>query len=140
MTKSETIAAFLKFLREAEQECNDAIQKEREADLQTQDILHRLELHDDGYHNDARMARALRRIRKERRTARDEHMVTEPIVKWCRDNPGFIKKLNMLAGEIRRTEKQLANRHYNERTDVISRTLSDIDREQPKLPPPGVNG
>lgn len=130
MTRSETIAVFLNFLKEAEQDCNDAIRKEKQADQEIQDILHRLELHDDNYHDTATLALVARQVRRERRIARDEHTVTEPIMRWCHDNPGFIKKLNTLADEVCRMERQLENRHYNERTDVISRTLYDIEREQ----------
>lgn len=44
MKRSEYISAFLDFVREAQTEYDVARMKQSEADSETQDILHRLEL------------------------------------------------------------------------------------------------
>lgn len=140
MKQSENIAMFLKFLREAEQDCNVAASQERDADLAVQDVLHRLELQDDGYHDSAKLALALREIRRERRAARDKHMILEPIARWCQKNQPFVKQLELLLGEVRKLERSQENRHYNDRTDIISKTLVDIKKEQPEAAPSRITG
>ncbi len=64
MKRSEYISAFLDFVREAQIEYDVARMKQSEADSETQDILHRLELHDDSYHDMARLSKTLKEARQ----------------------------------------------------------------------------
>ena len=54
-TESESIAAFLNYLRDAESRYHIEHANEQEANAKTQDILHRLELLSDSYHETARL-------------------------------------------------------------------------------------
>ena len=67
MKKSEYISCFLDFMRESTMEYEVARSRQSDADNETQDLLHRLELHDDTYHDMARISRELKRVRQERR-------------------------------------------------------------------------
>lgn len=51
MKKSEYISCFLDFMRESTMEYEVARSRQSDADNETQDLLHRLELHDDTYHD-----------------------------------------------------------------------------------------
>lgn len=57
MKKSEYISCFLDFMRESTMEYEVARSRQSDADNETQDLLHRLELHDDTYHDMARISR-----------------------------------------------------------------------------------
>ena len=81
MKKSEYISCFLDFMRESTMEYEVARSRQSDADNETQDLLHRLELHDDTYHDMARISRELKRVRQERRKAKDTVAELEPVCK-----------------------------------------------------------
>lgn len=92
-----------------EQESNDA----------TQDILHQLELCDVDYHQSARLAKKLREVRQERRSAKDRYDTYAPIVNWMDDNRNTIKALERLLGDVRKSEKLTQGRFYTPKTKVL---------------------
>lgn len=79
MKDSEHLEVFLSFLRDASAQAIQAIEDERETDKQTQDILHRLELYMDSYHETARLGKLLRQVRQCRRKAKETYERTKPI-------------------------------------------------------------
>lgn len=79
MKKSEYISGFLDFMRESMMEYEIARTRQVDADNETQDLLHRLELHDDSYHDMARISKELKRVRQERRNAKDTISEIEPV-------------------------------------------------------------
>lgn len=82
---SAQLESFLRWLRESEEQLRMAQQDEQDCNAQTQDILHRLELSEDGYHETARLGKLLRRVRRKRRKAKDEIDVLSPAVAWARN-------------------------------------------------------
>lgn len=62
MKYSEPIEGFLNFLRDAQESYNIAALSEKEADEETQDILHSLELNENTYHDGARLSVALDKL------------------------------------------------------------------------------
>lgn len=80
MTDSESIAAFLQYLREVSAKYNLAVKDRQQAEEETQDILHRLELCEDNYHKTARLRELLREVRRKRREAKDMIDLTDPIL------------------------------------------------------------
>lgn len=126
--KSDSIADFLKFLRDVQTEYHIAVQTQYEADEETQDLLHRLELKNDSYHDMAKMAKAMKGIRCKRRAAKDVKIEAEPIIQWLADNDKFIKSLERLLGEVRKAEKSIMNRHYIDKTDILKEILK-VDEE-----------
>ena len=94
MKRSEYISAFLDFVREAQTEYDVARMKQSEADSETQDILHRLELHDDSYHDMARLSKTLKEARQDRRAAKDAISELDPICGWARENARVLQRIS----------------------------------------------
>lgn len=123
MKKSEYISGFLDFMRESMMEYEIARTRQADADNENQDLLHRLELHDDSYHDMARISKELKRVRQERRNAKDTISELEPVRKWSEENAKALKSLEQLLGAVRKAEKATQNRFYTERTDAVERTI-----------------
>ena len=119
MKASGHIQDFLTFLDRCGEEYIAAAEQERSTDKETQDILHRLELHEDSYHDTARLAKAMRAVRRDRRAAKDTKTVAEPIVKWAGKNGHVIKGLERLLDEVQKAEEWTESRSYTERTDIL---------------------
>lgn len=125
MKASGHIQDFLTFLSRCGEEYMAAAEQERSTDKEKQDILHRLELHEDSYHDTARLAKAMRTVRKNRRAAKDTKAMAEPIVKWVAKNGHVVKGLERLLEEVRKAEERIENRSYMERTDVLDGIFGD---------------
>ncbi len=119
MKNSEHISSFLKFLKDIQTDYNIALETEKEADRETQDILHRLELGSDSYHDMARMSKTIKSVRLKRRKAKDTKTEAEPVVQWIKENTKFTSSLERLLGEVRKAEKYNSNRHYTNKTDIL---------------------
>ena len=125
MKYSEPIEGFLNFLRDAQESYNIAALSEKEADEETQAILHSLELNENTYHDGARLSVALAKVRKERRAAKDTRLQLQPVIDWAGQNTKTVKGLEQLLGTVRKTEKNLDCRFYKPKTDIVERTLED---------------
>lgn len=124
MKKSEYISGFLDFMRESMMEYEIARTRQVDADNETQDLLHRLELHDDSYHDMARISKELKRVRQERRNAKDTISELEPVRKWSEENARTLKSLEQMLGAVRKAEKATQNRLYTDRTDVVKKAIN----------------
>lgn len=113
------IENFLQFLRDVKEVYDISKLKENDADNETQDILHKLELDDNSYHETASLAKLLRIVRQERRKAKDNALMTAPVVDWVEENERVIKSLERLLGAVRKAEKSTEGRYYNPKTDII---------------------
>ena len=109
---SNQIEVFLAFLRDCEQRYHIAETEEQEANNETQDILHSLELEPHDYHEYARLSKELRDVRQRRRKAKDTMVVLAPVVSYLNGNRLYIKGLERLLGDVRKAEKKLENRVY----------------------------
>lgn len=123
MKRSEYISGFLDFMRESMMEYEIMRSKQADADNETQDLLHRLELHEDSYHDMARISKELKKVRQDRRKAKDALSEIEPIRQWTQENAKTLKALEQLLGAVRKAEKATQNRFYTERTDAVERTV-----------------
>lgn len=110
---------FLQFLKNAREVYNISKLKENDTDNETQDILHKLELDDNSYHETAGLAKLLRTVRQERRKAKDNVLITAPIIEWVEENERVIKSLERLLGAVRKAEKSTEGRYYNPKTDIL---------------------
>lgn len=129
---SEYIDGFLTFLREAWSEHYMAKGTETDTDKETQDILHWLEFHvgpDMDICDLLNVAIELGAVRQRRRKAKDTAMVTEPVIDWISKNEPVRKNLERLLGEVRKAEKRTQNRHYMEKTNILTEIF-----ESPKEP------
>ena len=121
MRESENIAAFLDFLRDAQSRYNIARDELNQANNETQDILHQLELFENSYHKIAALGKKLRAVRRRRRAAKDTVEIYEPIIVWAnrQDNRELLKRLERLLGEVRKIEKSKENRMYIPKTKIL---------------------
>ncbi len=112
INKSQYIELFLAFLKKTESEYMWSIEKEKEQDDLTQDILHCLELEDIGYHERARLAKYLAETRQERRKYKDTVEELKPIVEFIHENKKMLNIMEQLLGIVRKQEKRHKNRKY----------------------------
>ena len=113
---SKPIEDFLNFLRDCEQQYHIAEAEEQEANNQTQDILHSLELEPHNYHEYARLGKELVTVRQNRRTAKDTMDMIAPVLRWKSDNRTCINSMEQLLGIVRKAEKRIENRIYMPRS------------------------
>ena len=122
------ISDFLKFLREADTIYAIADATQKEADNETQDILHAMELDSLSYHERARLSSALSAVRNKRRKAKDTAEIMKPVLDWKEKNRSAVKSLETVLGAVRTIEKEKENRFYVKRTDIVQRTLQEHEK------------
>ena len=122
------ISDFLKFLLEAETIYAIADVTQDEADNETQDILHAMELDSLSYHDRSRLSSALSAVRQKRRTAKDTAEIMKPVLEWKEKNRAALKSLETILGTVRTLEKDKDNRFYVKRTDIVQRTLQEHEK------------
>lgn len=125
MQNSEYISNFLKFIRESKTNYQIASEQENHTNNETQDILHRMELKSDSYHDMAKMAKRLKQVRQKRREAKNIKEVTEPILKWANEYEKVIRTLEIILGDVRKIEERIKNRCYIEKTDVLKEVFEE---------------
>ena len=129
---SASIDAFLKYMRGAVEQHRMAEAEIREADDLTQDILHSLELENHDYHGYARLSKELRRVRQQRRMAKDVISVVTPVLEWMNANGQIIKDLERLLGIVRKNEKHCNNRVYTPKSNNVDLFNSMVSGDSPK--------
>lgn len=122
---SEQIQAFLSFLRDCQMAYSIAATEEKEANDETQDILHCIELQENEDADLIRLLKALRSARVKRREAKDRARQLQPVVEWVDQNRKTINELDRLLGAVRKAEKSVECRIYIPRTGVLDRTLGE---------------
>lgn len=109
---SQAIETFLGFLRQCEQSYHMAEADEQEANDETQDILHCLELREHSDEEFLALSKELRETRQKRRTAKDVMNTTQPVLDWLDENRPTVKSMERLLGEVRKAEKNIEGRFY----------------------------
>ncbi len=115
---SESLSAFLEFLREAETGYVSTLAAMNDSDAATQDLLHFLELKDPSPDELVTVGERIVTIRQERRAAKDCAEVLTPVVEWIAQHKETVKSMERLLGEMRKVESRHASRFYTPRTDV----------------------
>lgn len=123
MNTSQSLSDFLEFLRKSQQDYNIAVDIELTKSKETQDILHKIELDDIKYHEYAKLAKALKSIRNERREAKNIQLQLAPLVGWIKENQNVVRGLERLLGEVRKAETNIKNAHYYPRTEIVDEIL-----------------
>lgn len=119
MKASKDLERFLDFLKSAESQLDQAMAGQQEAEAETQDILHSLELEKHSYHEMAALSRKLAAIRQTRRQNKDIVSQLSPVVEWARGNDVTVRSLQRLLGDVRKVERSTQNRFYTPRTNVL---------------------
>lgn len=130
MNGSEHIKAFLDWLSEAGRDYHIAVEDERDANAEQQDILHSIELEEHSQHEISQLMTALKEIRQRRREAKKQLERLQPIKEWVDTNYSWRKSMERLLGEVRKAERLVENRSYTYRTDVVARALSEGGDDQ----------
>ena len=125
---STHISDFLKFLLEAETIYTIAYVTQEEADNETQDILHAIEMDSVSYHERARLSSALSAVCKKRRKSKDTEEIMKPVLDWEEKNRDAVKSLETVLGTVQTIEKEKENRFYVKRTDIVQRTLQKHEK------------
>ncbi len=125
MNTSQSLSDFLEFLRQSQQDYSIAADIETTKSKETQDILHKIELDDVKYHDYAKLGKALKSIRNERREAKNIQLQLAPLVGWIKENQNIVRGLERLLGEVRKAETNIKNAHYYPRTDVVNEILEN---------------
>ena len=119
MKASKELERFLDFLKSAESQLDQAIAGQQEAEAETQDILHSLELEKHSYREMAALSRKLSEIRQTRRQHKDTAAQLTPLVEWAKENDAAVRSLQRLLGDLRKVERSTQNRFYTPRTNVL---------------------
>lgn len=109
---SHVLSDFLGFMRDSKEKYEMQYDTVRTKDKETCDYLHKLELVPLKYHDEAKLAKALKEVREQRRQAKDDTIVLKPIVDWMAENEPAIRSMEKLLGNVRNEERKLQNRHY----------------------------
>ena len=125
MGAGKSVADFLAFLDSAQKRYAAAMVEEREANAETQDILHALELQRHNPRKAARLMKTLGDIRRRRRLAKDDMEIADLILKFQNGNAGMVNALQRLQGDIQTTLKNRARRDYQFRTDIMVPYLNE---------------
>jgi len=117
--KSEQLEAFLDSIRDAATDLKIAIADEAEANSQTQDILHAIEMDRCNLRKSATLVKTLSGIRKKRRAAKKTIERLTPVVEWSQGDSTAIKRLEKLLGDLRKIERLQQGRSYSPRSDIL---------------------
>lgn len=119
MKASKDLERFLDSLKSAESQLDQAMAGQQEAEAETQDILHSLELEKHSYHEMAALSRKLAEVRQTRRQHKDIVAQLTPVVEWTRENDSAVRSLQRLLGDVRKTERNTQNQFYTPRTNIL---------------------
>lgn len=116
----EIIEEFNHLLKEVEQLFNENESIRKESDARLTDLLHYAELHADlnasqGY----RVYKQITDARRERRRAKNENELLEPLLEFMRQNPKVVNDIGTLLGRLRGTKRCIDQRIYMARTKII---------------------
>lgn len=131
---SDRIVDFLALLDQVKADNAFAQDELTRLDQLIQDHLHRLELIDLSYHEQAKVARALKECRIARRAVKDTITVTEPILEFVESERGqmAVNHLQQVLGKVRRAEKNAQLRHYSPRVMSFEEYTSGDTLKQQK--------
>ena len=119
MRYSRAVEDFLSFVNESEKSLPVVNANEEEANQQTQDILHAIEMGNYNVRRTVRMTKLLQDVRLRRRDAKDESELCTCVVNWANANRQAVEALKKMLGELRKAEKRIENRQYMNRTDIM---------------------
>ncbi len=115
---SEGLAQFLDWVRETEELYRIGVANEEEANQETQDILHSLELEEHSYNETARLGKKLKEVRQKRRAGKDLMDQTARVCEWADGHRQMLKELEQLLGTVRKAERKCGGRIYTPRTEA----------------------
>lgn len=117
---SETIISFIDFLNESLEAYQEALKDLSDADRETQDILHFIEVEKTDAVTMMRVYKKLRVTREKRRHAKNTIELLQPLVQWHEKYGNVINPLNKKTlPVIQATEIHQINRVYGPKTGIL---------------------
>lgn len=118
---AETISAFLDFCAGVRQRYQGNLQVQDDTNLETQDLLHYMELSEnlrvaDGF----KAYRRMREVRRVRRDAKNENDLLQPLYDFLTQTD-FENILRRVLGDTRTRAEVVGKRQYGMRTDILTR-------------------
>ncbi len=127
---SKGIESFLSLLREVERQHNVSLSVEQDANDETQDILHIIELKDIEQSEMSVLCDKLKDIRVKRRKAKDYVVQTNSVVSWIEENKNVIKGIEKLLGEVRKAERYTQNRIFTPKTGISEEIFNNKEEDE----------
>lgn len=113
----ENMLVFFSQCKDKFKECKSYMD---EANNETQDILHTIELCNCTVQERNKLFKALSEIRRKRRLCKNEESVLAPIMEWMRNHEKEIQTLQQLLGTLRGVESSVnGEKFYRSRSDVF---------------------
>lgn len=111
---SREITTFLDYIDEISKHHGYLVEALEECNKKQQDLLHAIEMNEDGYKARNKMAAQLETCRKERRWYKDRVEESNPVVSFLADphNKAAINKLKNVLGQVKKAERQHEVRTY----------------------------
>lgn len=117
---SEHLEEFLNYLDKIEELYSIQRQNLQDRNLDQEDLLHYIELGKADGKTRLALYSKFQETRKERRKAKNDIAVCEPIVEWISKNKPAINSLRNLLGGVRKIERQQTNRSYAIRGYILN--------------------
>lgn len=127
---SDGIDDFLTFLREIEQTRHIYLSIEWDADNETQDILHIIELKEVNQNELDSLYNKLKEIRCKRRKAKEYILQTASIINWIDENRNVVKGIERLLGEVRKAERHSQNKIFTPKTEIFDEIFEKRNEEK----------
>lgn len=121
MNYENVLRDFIKAVDTAQRENRFYTEKLSEYEGAQQDLLHQIEF--GKWKDRDKWATKLAHVRQQRRYAKDKIALTEPIMLFAEENKAFIKKSEMVLGEVRKQTRLMKNRKY------LPRVIKDLTIE-----------
>ena len=114
---SQQIKAFLDYVQRAKDQYTFCYENVNIEEKRTSDLLHKLELDEDGYKERAKIATQIKTAQQDRRYYKDRVEEYEPIINFLKDpnNKRMFDKLQQVLGQVRKAEDYHKNRTYYQR-------------------------
>jgi hypothetical protein len=130
MDVSEIIAQFLALLRDNANTYAGSIERIKQQDARTQDILHDIELNEHTDEELLALTQELAAVRRERRIDKDAFEIAEKI-KMCMARQEIavaVKAFERMLGEVRKVESYHAKRTYRKKAEVVPHAIIENGR------------
>ena len=120
LNPEDKLSEFVKLFKDAKARYDSDLEMERDLDVQTQDILHMIELTDTRKpHVYAESFKKIREIRQERRKCKAEIEMLTPLINYSNAHAMEIKNLERVLGDVRKAKELIARRGFSPRNEDI---------------------
>lgn len=116
---SRYLEDFLNFIKVTEEQLETSKIILNESNIDLQDIQHYIEFGHPDAKGMWKVYKLCRDSRKRRRIAKENIELCEPIMEWYGSNVQAINTLKNLLGQVRKIERQQANRSYAIRGHIL---------------------